>query len=344
MAFAKTLKEQKLHIFCDYCFRNITFHTYYRCEDCKFDSCEACFFQELETDIHKKTHKFRVISNLETCPDSSNWRMIDELLLLDGLLSCGFGNFDDISKILPAKDQNEVKKHFYELVGIVDNEDGEKSFEIIPKSNPNDSFIASFMSKRKEFDSEILNEYEALIENLIFEDDDSELDTEFKRYLLNNYKTVLKRRKVWRNFIFDRNLTDVERYLDKEKTDIGEVAGRLKWLAQFISKNDFNVFIAGLVREKRLKESLSKNPEFLSVQSENLMNNTANLSEKELKLCIQLKLAPELYIKLKKMAIERYLARLPLKAALLGLFRSEDHERVMVLYKWFLDQNIVIEN
>lgn len=344
MAFAKTLKEQKLNIFCDYCFRNITLQTYYRCEDCKFDSCEVCFFQELETDSHKKTHKFRTVSDLEACPDSANWSIIDELLLLDGLISYGFGNFEDISKILPAKDENEVKRHFYELVGVADNEEGEKTFETIPKSNPNDSFVASFMSKRKEFDSEILNEYEALIENLVFEEDDSELDTEYKRHLLTNYKTVLKRRKVWRNFIFDRNLTDIEYYLAKENTDVNETVGKLKWLAQFISKNDFNVFIAGLVRERRLKESLSRTSELLSIQSEALMNNIANLSEKETKLCIQLKLAPELYTKLKKMAIERYLARLPLKEALLNLFRNEDYEKVMLLYKWFLDQSIVIED
>lgn len=31
------------------------------------------------------------------------------------------------------------------------------------------------MSKRKEFESEILNEYESLIENLVFEDIDTEL-------------------------------------------------------------------------------------------------------------------------------------------------------------------------
>lgn len=149
MAFAKTLREQKINIFCDYCFRIIALEAYFRCEDCIFDSREACFIQELETDIHKKTHKFRIVSRLEECSVSDKWRIIDELLLLDGLISYGSGNFDDISKIFPSKNENDVRKHFYMLINIVDDEEGEKRCETTPKSNPNDSYVASFISKRK---------------------------------------------------------------------------------------------------------------------------------------------------------------------------------------------------
>lgn len=343
MAFAKTLKEQKLNIFCDYCFRNITLETYYRCEDCSFDACKICFFAELETDVHKRSHKFRVISNLEAQTDLPEWRIIDDLLVLDGTLSYGFGNFEDISKILPGKSLMDVRRHFYGLLGIVDNEEGELEFETVPKSNPNDSFIASYMSKRREFDSEILNEYETLLENLIQEEGDTELDAEFKRYLLGNYKTVLLRRKIWRKFVFNRNLTDIERFLSIEKTDLGDAAAKHRWLAQFISKRDFNIFIAGLVREKRLRDHLSKNPEFLIIQSENMINNRVIMSEKEIKLCARLNLAPTLYTKLKKMAIEMYLLRQPLKNVLLDVFHTNDHDRVMILYKWFSDQHIIIE-
>lgn len=344
MAFAKTLKDQKLNIFCDYCFKNTTLETYYRCEDCRFDACEICFFAELETNNHKKLHRFRVVSNLESYAELGDWRIIDELLLLDGLLSYGFGNFEDISKILPGKSENEVKRHFYELMGIADNEEDEKYFETVPKSNPNDSFIASFMPKRREFDSEILNEYEGLIEELASDEDDKELEKELKRYLFNNYRVVLHRRKIWRNFIFDRNLLDVKHPLAREKTDVGDIGGKYKWLSQFISKRDFNVFIAGLVREKQMRDALAKHPEFFVLQNENLINNSMNLSENEFKLCNQLRLATGIYTKIKKMAIERYLGRLPLKAPLLDLFQRDEYPRAMILYKWFLDHRIVIED
>ncbi|KAM0681255.1 hypothetical protein GINT2_000453 [Glugoides intestinalis] len=343
MAFAKTLKEHRLNIFCDYCFRNITLQTYFRCEACRFDYCTTCFSLNIQTAVHNKSHNFRIVSNLEAEVDQSGWRIIDELLLLDGMISYGFGNFDDIATILSHKSVEEIKKHFFSLVDIKDNDDGEVKCINVPRSNPNDSFVASFMSKRKEFDSEILNEYENLIDNLQFEEDSSETETELKMHLLSNYKTVLLRRKLWRSFILDRNLVDIEHFKQKEKTDVGENASKYKWLAQFISKHDFNLFIAGLVREKRLKDALTKHSDIYSIQQDKLITNGKWLSEKEHQLCKRLCIEVSSYIKLKRMAIEWYIARLPIKEAFFALFEKEDYPRATILYNWFAHQEIVHE-
>lgn len=161
--------------------------------------------------------------------DSSGWRLIDELLLLDGVLSFGFDNFEDISKVLNFKEEAEIKSHLY--------------------SNPNDSCVASFMSKREEFDSLILNDYETLIDDLVFEDDDSELEIEFKKFLVENYRTVLMRREIWKEFILDRKFTEMVKLKAKENSELEEAIFKKKWIAQYLSKNDFNVFIAGLAIE-----------------------------------------------------------------------------------------------
>lgn len=343
MAFAKTLKEQRLNIFCDYCFRNVTLNTYFRCEDCRFDYCTTCFSLDIQTTVHNNSHNFRIVSNLGAEIDQSGWRIIDELLLLDGMISYGFGNFDDISKILSHKSVEEIKTHFFSLIEIEDNNDGETECTNVPKSNPNDSFVASFMSKRKEFDSEIINEYENLIDNLQFEEESSETETELKRHLLNNYKTVLMRRKLWRDFILNRNLVDIENFKEKERTDVGENASKYKWLAQFISKKDFNLFIAGLVREKRLKDALTRHSDIYSVQQDKLAKNTKLLSEKENQLCKRLCIDTTSYIKLKRMAIEWYIARQPIKEAFFALFHKEDYPRATILYNWFAHQDIVHE-
>lgn len=343
MAFAKTLKEQQLNIFCDYCFRNITLDTYIRCEECSFDLCPSCFSLGVETSSHKMTHKFRIISNLHLEPESDGWKVIDELLLLDGMLSYGFGNFDDIAKILTEKRADEIKMHFFKLIGIKDDKTGEIDSTSVSKSNPNDSFVLSYMSKRKEFDSEILNEYETLIEDLVFEETDSELETDFKRHLLNNYGMVLKRRKIWRNFILDRNLVNIPHFKSIEKTDLDDIGSKYKWLVQFLSKKDFNLFIAGLIREKELKDILSRHTDLYNIQSDRLTNNSKLLSEKEKTFCKKINITTTLYSKLKKMAIEYYIAKIPLKDEFFDLFNEEDHQRVHIIYKWFLDQNIVHE-
>lgn len=343
MAFAKTLQDQKLVIFCDYCFRNITKQTYFRCEDCKFDSCASCAFHQIETNIHRKFHRFRVVSNLDKSFNSSGWRLIDELLLIDGIISFGFDNFEDIAKLLKPKTEIEIKDHLYDIIGIIDDKSNESSNMVVQKSNPNDSCVASYMSKRKEFDSEILNEYESLIEDLVFEENDTELETEFKRFLLENYRTVLKRRKIWRSFILDRNLMNIMNLKSKETTEIGEAISKKKWIAQYFSKTDFNIFIAGLAIENNLKSQILKHPGMQEIQEDKLQDNSGLLSNKESKFCTDLNIPIAVYSKLKKLAFEMYILKLPLKNTFFELFSSEDSLRAKIIYKWFLDQNIVIE-
>lgn len=342
MAFAKTLKDQEVIIFCDFCFRNITKDTYFRCEDCRFDSCAICAFACIETDVHRKSHRYRVVSNLEKSINSEGWRLIDELLLLDGIISFGFDNFEDISKLLKPKTEIEIKSHLYKMIGIEDTVKEVMPSKVV-KSNPNDSCVASFMSKRQEFDSEILNEYEALIEDLVFEEDDSELEIEYKRFLLENYRTVLSRRKVWRHFILDRKMTEILKLKSKEKYELGEAINKKKWVAQYLSKNDFNVFLSGIAIENRLKSQLTKHPAMLDIQSDKLSNNLKLLSKSEIDFCQTLNVPYAVYIKLKRMALELFNIKYPLKKALFELFPLHDSHRAKIIYKWFLDQNVVIE-
>lgn len=343
MTFAKTLKDQKVVIFCDFCFRNITTQTYFRCEDCRFDSCALCVFSEIETDVHRKFHKYRIVSNLEKNTDGSDWRLIDELLLLDGIISFGFDNFEDISKLLKPKTETEIKAHLYNIIGIEDNTKDEIEYSTIPKSNPNDSCVASFMSKRKEFDSEILNEYETLIEDLVFEEDDSDLEIEFKKFLLENYRTVLQRRKAWRNFILSRNLTNVVKLKAKENQEISEAIHRKKWLSQYLSRQDFNTFIAGIAVENRLKAQILKHPGMQEIQEDSLLDNSKLLSKKEIELCSTLNVPHQVYSKLKRLAFEMFTLKWPLKNAFFELFSPDEYPRARIIYKWFVDQNIVFE-
>lgn len=343
MAFAKTLKDLRPVIFCDFCFRKITNQTYFRCEDCKFDSCASCSFLQIETDLHKKNHRYRVVSNLEQTIDSSGWRLIDELLLLDGVISFGFDNFEDISKLLQPRTESEIKVHLYDIIGVIDDARNEISYPIIPKSNPNDSCVASFMSKRKEFDSEILNEYEALIEDLVFEENDSELEVEFKRFLLENYRNVLRRRKVWRTFILDRNLVDIIKLKSKETLEIGDAIHKKKWLAQYLSKSDFNIFLAGLAIENKLKSQILKHPGMQEIQEDRLQDNSKLFSNKEIEFCNALNIPMAIYSKLKKLAFELFTLKLPLRNSFFELFAPEDYQRARIIYRWFVDQKIVIE-
>ena len=342
MAFSKTLKEKKLVIQCDFCFKEITFDPFVQCAECLLDQCLMCFFSNIETSTHKNNHNYRVVSKVTEPLMYKGWRIIDELLLLNGIITFGVGNFEDITSVLSPKTEQEVKSHFFELFNIINNEEGEVQRNEVIRSDPNDSSVLSYMSKRGDFESEILNDYETIINNLQFSEDDSIIERKLKKHMLYHYKTVLKQRGMWKNLILDRNLVDVNRLKEMEMGDLAAVLKKYKWLIQFVSKNDFNKFIGGLVREKKLKELRTQYASEAFIDESKLKDTASLLDRKEKVLCERLKMSQSLYVKLKIVAIECYISKKPLKNVIFGYFDKSDEERVGVLYRWFKNQKVVV--
>ena len=153
----------------------------------------------------------------------------------------------------------------------------------------------------------------------------------------------MKRRKVWRTFILDRNLVDIVKLKSKEAIEIGDAIHKKKWLSQYLSKDDFNIFIAGLTIENQLKSQILKHPGMQEIQEDKLQDNSKLLSNKETEFCYDLNIPFPVFSKLKKLAFEMFTLRLPLKNSFFELFSPEDFRRANIIYKWFVDQNIVIE-
>ena len=342
MAFSKTLKEKKLIIQCDSCFKEITLDPFVRCAECVWDQCLHCAMENVEASQHRKTHSYRLISNLSESLLCKDWRVIDELLLLNGVITFGIGNFEDIASILSPKTENEVKKHFFELFQIEDNDEGECFRSHVPKSDPNDSLVLSYMSKRGEFDSEIHNDYESVISNIQFYDTDSPLEINLKTHMLGHYRTVIRQRGMWRNYILDRNLVEVNYIKRMEMGEFGPLINQYKWILQYISKNDFNKFIRGLIKEKKLRSLIrSKKDNGSRVDEERLLDVSGILGPTEKELCRRLNMTYTLYARLKRFAIECYIMKRPLSNLLVGLFGDSERERADILYRWFKDQQIV---
>lgn len=341
MAFSKTLKEKRLIIQCDSCFKEVTLKTFVRCAECRWDQCLACFFANIETLVHKKAHSYRVVSNLSQPLFYEDWRVIDELLLVNGVITFGIGNFEDIATILSPKSEIEVKNHFFRIFGIVNNEEGECYRTDVQRSDPNDTIVLSYMPRRRDFESEILNDYEMTINSLQYSDADSELETKFKKHMLDHYKVVLKQRCMWKTYVLDRNFVDINRLKAMDAGETGPLIGRYKWLVQYLSKNDFNRFIGGLVKEKRLREKKGKKVPDQIIDESRLLDVTGLLGPKEKELCRRLSISYHLYANLKRLSIECYIARKPLKNLLFSLFDRSEQARIGVLYRWFKNQNTV---
>lgn len=347
MAFSKTLKEKRLLVQCDTCFRDVTTIPFIRYANNIFDQCLACFLDDEKNDSHLSGQHFRLVSNLFSPLFGEEWRVIDELLLVNGIISFGIGNFEDISTVLSTHDESSVKKHFYTLVDVLDNPTGEEPLHepqegsVLLKSDPNDTRVLSYMPERREFESEIHNDYEALIEDLSLEGVGDSLEGRFKRYMLYHYRTVLKQRAQWRNMLIDRNLVAVSEIKKHDGTSIGSLANKWRWLLKFLSKNDFNRFIDGLLYEKMQRDQLGRSNDGRCVDESSLRDISDLLSSKEKKLCQLLNMSHRLYVRLKRFSIECFIARRPLHKAMFRFFDEEFHERLEVLYRWFLKQKIV---
>lgn len=342
MAFSRTLKEKKLVVQCDSCFREVTLDPFTKCTECDWDQCLPCFFQGLETSVHKKWHSFRVVSDMTKTLMYTGWRVIDELLVLHGVISFGIGNFEDIASIVPNKTQAEVKEHFFTLFEVINNEMGEKPRSTVPKSDPNDKHVLSYMPKRGDFESEILNDYEQVISSLQFSSSDAAFEKQLKKHMLYYYSAIMLQRRIWKSYVLDRNLVAVSIIKEKEHGKVGDLISGYKWLLQYLSKKDFNLFIARLLRENQLRDLIGsrKNPDS-QIDLAKLKDVSGLLGDNEKHFCERLGVSLPLYAQLKSFAIECLMAKKPLLSALETIFGSQEKRRVEILYHWFMKQKIV---
>ena len=344
MAFSKTLKERSLVIQCDSCFRDITLKPFIKCAECEWDQCLLCLPLGVETRAHKREHKYRLVSNMTAellCP---GWRVIDELLLLNGLISFGVGNFEDIASIIPEKTQEEARTHFLGIMGVPESREGETVFDTVPKSNPHDKHVLSYLPLRRDFESEVFaNDCEHAIGHLQFAEGDSPFVRRHKESALDKYAALLRMRRIWKNFIIDRNLVRVQTIRERESGKDSALINKYKWLLQYLSKSDFNTFIGTLVQEARAMRSIEAQNRSAKIDTAKLsdVNNLIGPTEKE--LCKRLNMSVSLYADLKCLAVDCYVIVQPFKAVLERLFGQNEQERVEILYTWFKSQNIVHE-
>lgn len=367
MAISKTVKDQKITIYCDRCFRDISSVSFLSCNNCKYDLCGKCFleiknyykiknggnifnksnedYNKIDEDDNKrfckkfnslfpKNHKYRIISNLNKNIDldtSTSFTVLQELVFINGLINYGIGNFDEISLLIKEKSAEDVLDHFYERLKINNFKNNESNSNPI-RSEPNDSEVMSFMSKRKDFESEIINDYEANISTIIFDDYENDLDYQLKEFMLNYYKTILKLRTIWRNYILDRNLINVTAIRSNDLKPVGIVTAKHRWALQYLSKSDFNSFVKGLEKEQKIKEKI----EIISLKIADSLKRVDNfIGVLEKSLCEKLRLPSFVYLKIKILAVECFLTKKNFSSEIYSIFDRKDQKRVEILISWF---------
>jgi len=100
---------------CDFCRKDITGVVRIRCAVCTdFDLCLECFSCGAHVFPHRPDHDYRVISAVKTPIFSPIWGADEELLLLEGIEMCGFGNWSDIADHVGTKTKLQCEQHYEE--------------------------------------------------------------------------------------------------------------------------------------------------------------------------------------------------------------------------------------
>lgn len=343
MATTKDADTKEIMFYCDGCFRDITRLNFITCDNCEFDCCVKCYKENVETDTHKHTHSYRIVGALEDQLDDK-WTILEQILLLNGLIYNGIDNFKEIANTIPTKTQEELKNRFHEITGIKNNTEGELVVQPHDyRSDPNDPCIINYMPERNEFEIELFNDYENLLEHTQMEPHDTSITKELKNHIFYFTRCILKQRRIWRNFVLDRKLYKISDFKRIDETPYGAYASKYKWMSQILSRDDFNRVTSGFYHESILKERVKSLITNEIVPVDKLTEFGDVLGQNEKNLCLKLKLSELNYVKLKRLALELFVNNLPLKSRFFDLFPEKDQNRAEIIYQWFNSNGIVIE-
>lgn len=298
MAITHLRSAHAVIILCDSCFTKITLETRMHCPTCIIDLCIPCFYSN--TTNHPR-HDYLLIEPLVF--RVTNWPAIDDLLLFEGLELYGIGNWQDISEFI-NKSQDEIDQHFstyFDLEPYVHKTD------VIPLlSNPNTHEIVSFMPLRGDFDSELENDFETIFKELNIDPFYESLE-DFRLELFDAFYFLQKRRAFYKFHIMEKGLFNMFGIQEKEANLIDweqRILQRVKPMAQFLSKSDFNTFFSGLCIEEKLRilvEEHKKNVKIKFLEHEK--KRSLFISDNEKDLCFLMRLSFKEYLKVKEIIV-----------------------------------------
>eukprot|EP00471_Norrisiella_sphaerica_P007340 CAMPEP_0184482248 /NCGR_PEP_ID=MMETSP0113_2-20130426/3814_1 /TAXON_ID=91329 /ORGANISM="Norrisiella sphaerica, Strain BC52" /LENGTH=455 /DNA_ID=CAMNT_0026861865 /DNA_START=166 /DNA_END=1533 /DNA_ORIENTATION=+ len=276
-ALAESANE-KHQYFCDFCRKDLSGVVRIRCAECKdFDLCVECFSVGVEVAPHVNNHKYRVMYHVTTPIFDQAWGADEELLLLEAIEQCGFGNWCDIAEHLGSKSTEACEIHYNEVylstdsdpplpamdrplipkkekipaaVGTQENYTGSKSAF---KQGP--SALLGYLPKRKDFDTEWENDAEKAIADMEFKPTDTPKEQELKLEMIRWYNTILDGRAERKEFLFSRNILTREKRRGKDEKDL---TNQLQMFARFLPQEEYEKFAEGIKEEMALRREISK--------------------------------------------------------------------------------------
>uniref|UniRef100_A0A8D3DP26 Transcriptional adapter n=1 Tax=Scophthalmus maximus TaxID=52904 RepID=A0A8D3DP26_SCOMX len=255
---------------------------YIKCAECgpsPFLLCLQCFTRGFEYKKHESDHKYEIMTS-DFPVLEPGWTAQEEMALLEAVMDCGFGNWQDVAYQMRTKTKEECESHYMKnfinnplfsstLLSLRKTKDSRFAEGAIPfkptDDPPRPTFdsvlsrdMAGYMPARADFMEEFDNYAEWDLKDIDFVDDDSDILRALKLAVVDIYHSRLKERQRRKKIIRDHGLINLrkfqmlERCYPKELQELYDVMRRFArvYLATHLNTHGAKVY----ERAKRMRE------------------------------------------------------------------------------------------
>ncbi|XP_015282250.1 PREDICTED: transcriptional adapter 2-alpha isoform X2 [Gekko japonicus] len=262
---------------------------YIKCAECgppPFLLCLQCFTRGFEYKKHRSDHTYEIMTSNFPVLDPT-WTAQEEMALLEAVMDCGFGNWQDVANQMSTKTKEECEKHYMKhfinnplfastLLSLKQAEENQLTDTAIPfyssEDPPRPTFdsllsrdMAGYMPARADFIEEFDNYAEWDLRDIDFVEDDSDLLHALKIAVVDIYHSRLKERQRRKKIIRDHGLINLrkfqilERRYPKEVQDLYETMRRF---ARILGPMEHDKFIESNALEFELRREIKRLQEY----------------------------------------------------------------------------------
>ncbi|XP_068626194.1 transcriptional adapter 2A [Battus philenor] len=272
-----------LQVKCDAC-SEVAHEPFIECCECSTNLCTACFATGQEVGDHKNDHRYAVRRNDFPLFDNCNWSAKEECKLLSAISTYGFGNWEEVSKVVHTRSKLECHEHYkkYYIENVQYNElktlpETEQSLfpkpitpylynlqtsVNPPRNNQSDQHLAGYNAYRSEFELSYDHNAENIfnIEDGYSDDEDIDFMDALKVSLVNAFNTRLTERQRRYNIIQKHGLimpNKLVSYLKRfDETVMRCKTERLVSFMQFMTGMQFDAFLEALSLEESILQRI----------------------------------------------------------------------------------------
>lgn len=278
-----------LQVKCDAC-SEVAHEPFIECCDCETNICTGCFANGQEPGDHRNDHKYTVRRNDFPLFDNCNWSAKEECKLLSAISTYGFGNWEEVSKIVHTRSKLECQEHYkkYYIENVQCSElkllpETEQSLfpkpltpyiynlqasVNPPRNNQSDQHLAGYNAYRSEFELSYDHTAENIfnVEDGYSDDEEDECMDALKVSLVNALNTRLRERQRRYTIIQNHGLIMPNKFLlwvkKFDDTLMRCKTERLVSFMQFMTGMQFDAFMESLSLEDELLQKIFRLSEY----------------------------------------------------------------------------------